>query len=56
MLLFYINVTHFISSRSLLDTQNEIIIQFNSIHYYLCAESTATRPITDTTVQIHIGT
>jgi hypothetical protein len=25
-----------------------IIIQFNSILYYLCAESTATRPITDT--------
>jgi hypothetical protein len=24
------------------------IIQFNSIIYYLCAESTATRPITDT--------
>jgi hypothetical protein len=24
------------------------IIQFNSILYYLCAESTATRPITDT--------
>jgi hypothetical protein len=24
------------------------IIQFNSIPYYLCAESTATRPITDT--------
>jgi hypothetical protein len=24
-----------------------IIIQFNSILYYLCAESTATRPITD---------
>jgi hypothetical protein len=24
------------------------IIQFNSIVYYLCAESTATRPITDT--------
>jgi hypothetical protein len=26
----------------------EAIIQFNSILYYLCAESTATRPITDT--------
>jgi hypothetical protein len=26
----------------------EIIIQFNSIIYYLCAESTATEPITDT--------
>jgi hypothetical protein len=25
-----------------------IIIQFNSIIYYLCAESTAVRPITDT--------
>jgi hypothetical protein len=25
-----------------------IIIQFNSILYYLCAESTATRPIIDT--------
>jgi hypothetical protein len=25
-----------------------IIIQFNSIIYFLCAESTATRPITDT--------
>jgi hypothetical protein len=25
-----------------------IIIQFNSILYYLCAESTALRPITDT--------
>jgi hypothetical protein len=25
-----------------------LIIQFNSILYYLCAESTATRPITDT--------
>jgi uncharacterized protein YpmB len=25
-----------------------IIIQFNSILYYLCAEPTATRPITDT--------
>jgi hypothetical protein len=25
-----------------------IIIQFNSILYYLCAESTAVRPITDT--------
>jgi hypothetical protein len=25
-----------------------IIIQVNSIFYYLCAESTATRPITDT--------
>jgi predicted CDP-diglyceride synthetase/phosphatidate cytidylyltransferase len=24
-----------------------IIIQFNSILYYLCAESTAARPITD---------
>jgi hypothetical protein len=24
------------------------IIQFNSILYYLCAESTAVRPITDT--------
>jgi hypothetical protein len=24
------------------------IIQFNSILYYLCAESTATRPIADT--------
>jgi hypothetical protein len=25
-----------------------IIIQFNSVLYYLCAESTATRPITET--------
>jgi hypothetical protein len=25
-----------------------IIIQFNSVLYYLCAESTAVRPITDT--------
>jgi hypothetical protein len=25
-----------------------VVIQFNSILYYLCAESTATRPITDT--------
>jgi hypothetical protein len=25
-----------------------IIIQFNSIIYYLCAQSTAKRPITDT--------
>jgi hypothetical protein len=31
-----------------LSTQIIIIIQFNSILYYLCAESTATRPITDT--------
>jgi hypothetical protein len=28
--------------------KDKIIIQFNSILYYLCAESTATRPITDT--------
>jgi hypothetical protein len=25
-----------------------VIIQLNSILYYLCADSTATRPITDT--------
>jgi hypothetical protein len=28
-------------------------IQFNSILYYLCAESTATRPITDTAQYKH---
>jgi hypothetical protein len=28
--------------------ERRFIIQFNSIIYYLCAESTATRPITDT--------
>jgi hypothetical protein len=27
---------------------DDITIQLNSILYYLCAESTATRPITDT--------
>jgi hypothetical protein len=27
--------------------RNEIIIQFNSILYYLCAEPKAVRPITD---------
>jgi hypothetical protein len=27
---------------------NNKIIQFSSIIYYLCAEATATRPITDT--------
>jgi hypothetical protein len=27
-----------------------IIIQFSSVLYYLCAESTATGPITDSTV------
>jgi hypothetical protein len=31
-----------------------IIIQFNSILYFLCAESTATRPITDTAQQRNI--
>jgi hypothetical protein len=40
-------------SITLMDMEKEriykeiIIIQFNSIIYYLCAESTATRPITD---------
>jgi hypothetical protein len=29
-------------------TDSNNSIQFNSILYYLCAESTATRPITDT--------
>jgi hypothetical protein len=31
-----------------------IIIKFNSVLYYLCAESTDTRPITDSTVKIQV--
>jgi hypothetical protein len=37
------------------DVDNNNSIQFNSIPYYLCAESTATRPITDIYPLIRCG-
>jgi hypothetical protein len=30
------------------DDENDDSVQFSSIIYYLCAEPTATRPVTDT--------
>jgi hypothetical protein len=42
-----------------MNNNNNNLIQFNSIIYYLCAESTATRPITNTAQcsyrQLHNG-
>jgi hypothetical protein len=37
-----------LSVQEVLESASIIIIQFNSILYYLCAEPTAVRPITDT--------
>jgi hypothetical protein len=36
------------------NNNNNNSIQFNSILYYFCAELTATRPITDSTVWIKV--